>query len=188
MAFWSGNYQDDVYVADFDERGGLPQEIVPDQPGWLLPRCTPRHGCVLNELGKKSLNVWSLDPLRGKGPLLAALPFAGSAGVAPDLTHYAYIVEDSEPRNRVRLISFRGEPARDIVVANARFLNNLDWLSTGTGFSPWNSASSPTLMFITLDGRARCGRRREFWSKRASRLRTGNTWRSRRARAWQICG
>jgi hypothetical protein len=75
MAFWSGNYQDDVYVADFDERGGLPQEIVPDQPGWLLPRCTPRHGCVLNELGKKSLNVWSLDPLRGKGPLLAALRF-----------------------------------------------------------------------------------------------------------------
>lgn len=134
--------------------GGLRREIVPDQRGWPIPRCTPQHGCVLSELGDKSLNVWLLDPLRGKGTLLAA-SVCRSAGVAPDLTH-AYIVEDSEPRNRIRLLSFHGEPSRDIVVANARFLHNLDWLSTGTGFfSVEFGFQRPTLMFITLDGRPR---------------------------------
>ena len=58
--------------------------------------------------------------------------------------------------NRIRIYSLRGEPQRDVVVASATRLMNLDWSAGGTGFFSTNlTPSARELLFIRLDGTSR---------------------------------
>jgi hypothetical protein len=59
---------------------------------------------------------------------------------------------DVSPRNRIRILSFKGAPPRDITVRNAGELMNLACLPNGAGFF---SVDGRNLLFITPDGASR---------------------------------
>ena len=59
---------------------------------------------------------------------------------------------DSGPRNRVRIVSFKGQPSRDIIVRGAKELSNLTWLPSGEGFF---AIDGDSLLFVTTDGVSR---------------------------------
>jgi hypothetical protein len=100
--------------------------------------------------------VFALDPIRGKQQELTRLPSPPAGeGLTPDGEHYAYIVPvESGIQNRIRLLSFHGEPSHDIVVKNAVRLGALDSFPTGGFLSPDIASSRPTLLFITAEGNA----------------------------------
>ena len=61
----------------------------------------------------------------------------------------SFVTENAAPRNRVRVMSFKGKPSRDIVVRGANELGNLTWLASGKGFF---AIDGDSLLFITLEG------------------------------------
>ena len=77
------------------------------------------------------------------------------------------IIEDGGPRNRIRLVSLRGEPPLDIVVADALSLDTLDWSRDGTALFSVNVVGKERqLLHITLDGRSRVLHRGSEWADR----------------------
>jgi serine/threonine protein kinase len=140
--------------------GGRPEPLVMYPPGtWGWCHCAFHGGCVLVERSQAPDSpyvVFALDPIRGKQQELMRLPYSPpGAGLTADGDHYAYILpEESGIQNRIRLVSFHGEPARDIVVKNAVRLGALDSFPTGGFLSPDIASTRPTLLFITVEGDA----------------------------------
>jgi eukaryotic-like serine/threonine-protein kinase len=141
--------------------GGTPQELCIVRSG--VPFCSAHGGCVLVQGLDSGFIVSSLDPLRGKGAELARAPSGTSAiNLLPDGQAVSYGVADTVPRNRVRIVSFKGEPVRDIVVQGATDLTSIDWLSSGEGFLSSDVTPTETrLLFISADGTSRM-----VWSPR----------------------
>jgi hypothetical protein len=129
-------------------------------------RCSPRGRCVVLERHGTVRGDWqgspvvvsTVDPIRGKGAELARLPPGIVAdNLLPDGDTYAFIPRDESGRqNRIRMISFRGQPTKDIIVRNATNLHSLDWLSSGSGFfSVGNMSKQNEVLFITPEGKSR---------------------------------
>jgi dipeptidyl aminopeptidase/acylaminoacyl peptidase len=164
--------------------GGYPEELVTGPRA--LPRCGDRDGCVVLERHHGELVVSTLDPLRGKGHELTRIPFANAEDLSPDGSRLAVVIEDGGRRNRIRLVSLRGQPPLDIVVADALLLDTLDWSRDGTALFSVNVVGDERqLLHITLDGRSRVlhrGPEYAIQSPDRSRLalasvtRLGNAW------------
>jgi hypothetical protein len=101
--------------------------------------------------------VFSLDVNRGKGAELARLPAQTTAvALLSDGRHLAFVVPQAGQQNRIRLVSFDGEPQREIVVKQATRLVSLDILSSGLGFFSTDlTAKGTELLFIRSDGTSR---------------------------------
>jgi hypothetical protein len=136
--------------------GGRPEQVLATT-GLAWPRCAVRGNCVLFEQDKDRLILSLLDPIRGKGERLCSIPLSlRGEDLSPDGTAVALVVDDHGPMNRVRIYSLRGEPQKDVVVANATDLLNLDWGGTGAGlFSTNRTRVGNELLFIRLDGTSR---------------------------------
>jgi serine/threonine protein kinase len=140
--------------------GGRPEPLVtypPGADGWC--HCAFHGRCVLVERSPAPdlpFVVFALDPIRGKQQELARVPSSLSGeGLTPDGEHYAYIVpEESGMQNRIRILSFRGEPSHDIVVKNAVRLGGLDSFPTGGFLSQEIASPRRTLLFIMAEGNA----------------------------------
>jgi hypothetical protein len=102
-----------------------------------------------------SLVVSALDPIKGRGRELARMPshFWGIR-ILPDGDAFSYILPpEKDIRNRVRVISFRGERSRDIVVKDVTALSGLAWLASGSGFLSRDGAPfAGRLLLISPDG------------------------------------
>jgi hypothetical protein len=134
--------------------GGVPQQVFASTSGASLFFDCSAHGrCVLLEEQSNQMVVSSLDAVRGKGARLATLPFSGwGDALLPDGDHLAVIV-DGFPRNRLRIVSFRGEPPREIVVEKAVALSGLRATPDGSGFFSRNGSGLRTdLLLIRPDG------------------------------------
>jgi serine/threonine protein kinase len=115
--------------------------------------CSAHGRCVVLEFQGSQIVISEIDPLRGKGPELARVPETAGAYPLPDGNEIGTIVTgQAGPRNRVRIVSFTGQPSRDIVVRGAKELGNLTWLPSGKGFF---AIDGNDLLFITLDGVSR---------------------------------
>jgi hypothetical protein len=128
--------------------GGTP-ELVYRGGGDLM--CAAHGRCVLPQVEGDAQIVRSLDPLRGLGGELGRIP-AGSADTypLPDGNAFAYVVpQDKGPLNIVRVISFSGKPAEDIVVQQATRLHNLFWLPSDSGFLTTDRGH---LLLVSRDG------------------------------------
>jgi DNA-binding winged helix-turn-helix (wHTH) protein len=123
--------------------GGTPELVVDRALGDL--QCAAKGRCVLvqNTEGAvdfkdgMSSTIWSLDPVRGRDRELGHFPAVASSTthVLPNGDAFAYVVpQDKGPLNVVRVISFTGKPAQDIVVQQATKLLSLDWLPSDSGF------------------------------------------------------
>jgi len=62
------------------------------------------------------------------------------------------VPEERGIQNRIRIVSFHGEPSHDIVVKDAVRLFGLDSLPTGGFLSQETASSHRKLLFITTDG------------------------------------
>ena len=134
--------------------GGLAEEIYASE-GNPAAQCSISGGCIVYDHHGDKAIISSLDPSRGKGAALATVPITGSGYILPNGTEFAYIVEQDQPRNHIRVISFRGRRPEDIVVRGATFLDNLDPLPDGSGWlSVDHTPDRSELLFITRDGRS----------------------------------
>jgi hypothetical protein len=133
--------------------GGTAEEIYAS-PGTAWPQCSLDRGCIVcDQRGDKTI-ISALDPIRGKGAELATIPRSESGYILANGTEFGYIVEQDQPRNHIRILSFVGKPTRDIVVQGANDLENLDPLSDGSGWFSVNHTSHRTeLLHITRDGK-----------------------------------
>ena len=129
--------------------GGTSEALMTIHKGF--PHCSAHGRCVVLDFQGSQIVISEIDPLRGKGPELARIPETFGGYLLPDGNAFAMIVT-ATPRNRVRLVSFKGEPSRDIVVQGAKELSNLTWLPSGKGFF---AIDGERLLFVTLDGVAR---------------------------------
>jgi hypothetical protein len=148
----SGGARAPVRIMRVPISGGVPQQVFAGAAGTHF-NCSPQGRCVLLEQQGNQMVVSSLDAVRGKGGHLATIPFWdwGDA-LLPDGDHFALIV-DGVPRNRLRIVSFRGEPARDIIVGKAIALSGLHAAPDGSGFFSRNGTGPRTdLLFIRPDG------------------------------------
>jgi eukaryotic-like serine/threonine-protein kinase len=140
--------------------GGRPEPLVTYPPGafgWC--HCAFRGRCVLVESGPapdSPVVVFALDPTRGKQQELTRLPTSPPGeGLTPDGEHYAYIMpEESGIQNRIRILSFHGEPSHEIAVKNAVRLSSLDSFPTGGFLSQEMASPRRPLLFITIEGNA----------------------------------
>jgi hypothetical protein len=131
--------------------GGMAQEIFAS-PGWAVPQCSISGGCILYDARGDTARVSALDPLMGKADDLATVPSSEGAFISPDGAEFSYIVPQ-EPRNRIRTVSLRGGPHREVVVQGATSLENLDPLPDGSGwFSVNHTAEHTELLYIMRDG------------------------------------
>jgi hypothetical protein len=98
--------------------GGIPEEIYASE-GIAWPQCSLSKGCIVyDQRGDKAI-ISPLDPIRGKGAELVALPSSGGAYILPDGTEFACSVAQDSPRNHIRIISFDGKRSRDLIVKSA---------------------------------------------------------------------
>jgi hypothetical protein len=115
--------------------GGTPEFVVDRALGDL--QCAAHGRCILAQVKDGASIISSLDPVLGRGIELARFPAAAGSTthVLPNGDAFAYVVpQDMGPLNVVRVISFTGKPAQDIVVQQATKLLALDWLPSDSGF------------------------------------------------------
>lgn len=123
--------------------------------------CSPRGRCVLlvsggHEFRGTPYTVFAMDAIHGRGAELARIPTTSGAILTPDGNAIAYIVpEDTGPKNHIRVVSFEGEPTREILVQNANRLSGLECSPTGDFLSVDEGSGRQTLVFITPNGHAR---------------------------------
>jgi Tol biopolymer transport system component len=131
--------------------GGTPVELVPNLASGGL-HCAVHGQCVLFESRDGGLVISSLDPFKGKGIELARTPTETfGLRVRPDGDAFAYILppDDKGVRNRIRIISFRGNPSRDVIVKDVIRLSGLTWLPTASGFM---TSDRGKVLLVLLDG------------------------------------
>jgi Tol biopolymer transport system component len=115
----------------------------------------------------KKLNIYALDPLKGKGRELFALDVhAGGLYnwmLSPDGSRMVFM--DFSPREgRIRLLSLKGEPEHDIVVKGWAGFNAVDWAADSKSFFVSSQApTSATLLHVDLEGHAT-----PLWDQRGS--------------------
>jgi len=131
--------------------GGLAEEVYAgDGDPW--PQCSISGGCVVVDLYGGKTIISSLDPLKGKGAVLATLPPMEDGYVMPSGTEFFYLAQG----NHIRIVSFRGMPPSDITVRDASVLANPHSLPDGSGWLSVNRGSDRAeLLYITRDGRSR---------------------------------
>jgi len=151
---WANAINSHIMRAPVD--GGRAEEIA-SSTAWAVPQCSLVPKCILFDRHGEEVTLYDLDLVKGKGRALATLPRTSSAYISPDGTEFSYLVEGSDPLNRIRTISFVGKAPREIVVRNAEYLNNVDWLPDGSGWLSVNHVGNGPneLMYITRDGQAR---------------------------------
>jgi hypothetical protein len=113
-------------------------------------------GEVYDDPGKVSINVF--DPLRGKPHEVLNLDVhPGSMNnwmPSPDGSRIVFI-NFSPLESRIRLLSLKGEPERDIDVKGWAGFNSIDWAADGKSlFVSSQSPTSSTLLRVDMEGHA----------------------------------
>jgi hypothetical protein len=125
--------------------------------------------CVLSDRSPdlKKLTISALDPLKGKGRELLALDVHPGGlynwVISPDGSRIVFM-EFSPREGRIRLLSLKGEPERDIVVKGWAGLNSVDWAADSKSlFVSSQAPTSATLLHVDLEGQAT-----PLWNQRGS--------------------
>jgi eukaryotic-like serine/threonine-protein kinase len=149
------NGPDSIHIMRVPLSGGTPQRLREVRRG--SPFCSAHGRCVVYELRDSGVVISSIDPITGSGTELARV----SSNIAcfnllPDGEAFAYVPSDTGPRNRVHVVSFKGEPPKDIIVPRATNLSSLSWLPSGAGFFTTDvTPSRSDVLFISPDGTPR---------------------------------
>jgi hypothetical protein len=145
--------------------GGTPSEVPIGGPLDEF-RCALGAGkrCVLRTtVAGESRTYYDLDPIHGKGPQLARIPWSvevlGDWDISPDGLYLAIPNHDSRVA-RIRVVSL--EPGldqareREVIVPGVTDLRGLVWAADGQGwFVSMDTTVGNQLLFVHLDGQFR---------------------------------
>jgi len=140
---------------------GVPQLVmeVPRLGNMACPR-PPSDVCFLSQLSEdgKKLIFSSFNPLQGKAhevPTLDVHPgLVYNWMPSPDGSRIAF-ADYNLLDGRIRLLSLKGEPERDLVVKGWAGFNSVDWAADGKSlFVSSQSPTSSTLLRVDLQGHA----------------------------------
>ena len=120
----------------------------------------PATLCFLGQSSEdgKKLTISSFDPLVGK-PSEALTIDIHSGGIfnwmpAPDGSHIVF-ADYNSLEGKLRVLSLKGEPERDIVIHGWAGINSVDWAADGKSlFVSSQSPTSSTLLHVDMDGHA----------------------------------
>jgi Tol biopolymer transport system component len=148
--------------------GGVPQEIF-KTGSYMAHDCGRLPGtlCVLAERTEREIVFRAFDPVQGKGRELTRIPVSPSDGydlaVSPDGSRIA-VTKNFDPTGRIRILSSKGEPERDVVVKGWGGFGTVNWQADGRGF--FVSSLSPqgaSLLHVSMNGRAQV-----LWEQKGS--------------------
>jgi hypothetical protein len=141
--------------------GGAPQQVMEVALfGNFACARAPSELCFVgqsNADGKK-LSISAFDPLQGKAREVLNLDVHPGGFYnwmpSPDGSRIAF-VDFSPLEGRIRLLSLKGEPERDIAVKEWAGFNSVDWAADGKSlFVSSQSPTSSTLLHVDLEGHA----------------------------------
>ena len=120
----------------------------------------PSDVCLVNQIteDQKKLMFSTFDPVQGRLHEVLTLD-VDPAGLynwmlSPDGLRVV-LVHNNPLEGRIRLLSLKGEPARDIVVHGWAGFNSVDWAADGKSFFVSSqSPTSSTLLRVDLEGHA----------------------------------
>jgi Tol biopolymer transport system component len=140
---------------------GSPQPLMeaPRFSNYACPR-PPSDVCFLGQWSEdqKKLIFSAFDPMQGKAHAVLTLD-VHSGGLdnwmpSPDGSRIVFM-EFNPLEGRIRLLSLKGEPERDIVVKGWAGFNSVDWAADGKSFFVSSqSPTSSTLLHVDLQGHA----------------------------------
>jgi eukaryotic-like serine/threonine-protein kinase len=141
--------------------GELPQLVmeVPQVQNYACAR-SPSDVCFIGQLSDdgKKLAIMAFDPSQGKPHQVLTLDVGPGALInwmpSPDGLRIVFV--DYNPlEGRIRLLSLKGEPERDIIVKGWAGLNSVDWAADGRAlFVSSQSPTSSTLLRVDMEGNA----------------------------------
>ncbi len=141
--------------------GGSPQPVmeVPRFGNYACPR-PPSDVCFVGQVSEdqKKLIFSTFDPLQGKAREVLTLDVhpGGLYNWMPSPDGSRIVFADYNPlEGRIRLLSLKGEPERDIVVRGWAGFNSVDWAADGKSvFVSSQSPTSSTLLHVDPQGHA----------------------------------
>ena len=152
------NWNERVRIARVPLAGG-PTETVMEEQGLYVFRCTrpPANRCITGVLHPKELIVYSLDPIKGRGPELVRIPVnadveAPNLDLSPDGTSIAFISLNMFA-GKIRVISLLDGSQRDVDVKGWNSLNHINWAADSKGWYVSSElALASTLLYVDLSG------------------------------------
>jgi eukaryotic-like serine/threonine-protein kinase len=139
--------------------GGPPQTVL-EAPYITNYQCSraPAEICVLSQAEPKQFVFSVFDSVKGNPREVAKLEESANgwnSGLSPDGTSIA-AVTFSASDNRIRLISLKGQPNREIRVKGWNSFTSLDWAADGKGFFVSSNPNGrlSTLLYVDLMGNA----------------------------------
>ncbi len=140
--------------------GGGPPQTVVEAPSMTNYQCShaPANICVLSKGEPKQFVFSVFDSVKGNPREVAKLDEAANGwnwGLSPDGTAIA-VVTFGASDNRIRLISLKGQSAREITVKDWTSFTSLDWAADGKGFFVSSNPTGrlSTLLYVDLMGNA----------------------------------
>jgi len=154
------SWNERVRIARVPLTGG-PTETVMEEQGLYVFRCTrpPANRCIAGVLHPKELIIYSLDPIKGRGPELVRIPVdadveAPNLDLSPDGTSIAFISLNMFA-GKIRVISLLDASQRDVDVKGWNSLNHINWAADGKGWYVSSElALASTLLYVELSGNA----------------------------------
>jgi len=154
------SWNERVRIARVPLAGG-PTESVMEEQGLYVFRCTrpPFNRCIAGVLRPKELVIYSLDPIKGKGPELVRIPVNADVeqpnlDLSPDGKSIAFISLNMFA-GKIRVISLLDGSQRDVDVKGWNSLNHINWAADGKGWYVSSElALASTLLYVDLSGHA----------------------------------
>jgi serine/threonine protein kinase len=139
--------------------GGPPQTVL-EAPYITNYQCSraPAEICVLSQAEPKQFVFSVFDSVKGNPREVAKLEESANgwnSGLSPDGTSIAAVTLSASD-NRIRLISLKGQPNREIRVKGWNSFTSLDWAADGKGFFVSSNPNGrlSTLLYVDLMGNA----------------------------------
>ena len=150
-----------VQLMRVQSRGGSPQ-LVTDVPRFGNFACArpPSDVCFVAQVSEdgKKVVFSAFDPLQGKLHEVLTLDVlaGGFYNWMPSPDGLRIVFVDYNPlEGRIRLLSLKGEPERDVVVKGWAGFNSVDWAADSKSlFVSSQSPTSSTLLHVDLNGQA----------------------------------
>jgi DNA-binding winged helix-turn-helix (wHTH) protein/Tol biopolymer transport system component len=130
------------------------------RPGPFSFRCprTPSASCVLGQRHLRRIAFHVLDPDKGRGHKLAAVPTDAGLDhwdLSPDGDRIALVIAESGGSSRIRILSLSDGTTRDVTVESVIGFQSIDWSADGQGWYVSRSVGAGAeIIFIDPHGSA----------------------------------
>ncbi len=144
--------------------GGSPEEVFVYRSHFDSIRCGSRPGsrCVVAEMPlepdkktfRNQITFWELDPVKGKGELLAQVDGSGSWELSPDGRRIVWHYVSEGDWVRLGILTLDGEERQELVLEGQEQIGPPSWCATGDClYAVSQQEGKAVLLRIDLEGR-----------------------------------